>query len=282
MESLQKIARELISLPAYWIDAARYNRPAGREVRIEYGPHRRQYVLLNIPERPRAWLIYFHGGGWRFGAPEWFRAAARVFADLDIAVALPSHRRTPQSRWPDLKADVREILRAVASWSRYHLGEEFDLLLGGISAGGHLTTQLILDEAGWPAASWSRQQLRGWFACGAVLDFRALPSQRVILSSLVGGVDSPHYQEANPIGLLHPRLTLPPALILHGTQDGMVHYDGARAFTEVYEDCGAGPIQLHTIPGGTHLDSGRWMFADNAERQQLRAFVRRHLDSTYA
>ena len=282
MERYQNLARELIGLPRYWVDAARYNRKAEHEVRIAYGPHRRQYVLLSIPDHPRAWLIYFHGGGWRFGAPEWFRAAARVFNELGIAVALPSHRRTPRARWPELKADVRSVLCAVADWSRNHFGQELELLLGGISAGGHLAAQLILDEAHWPTRSWSRERLRAWFACAAVLDFRALPSERFILSSLVGSGDSPHYRDANPIDRLHDRLSLPPALILHGTRDGMVDYRAAERFTRAYRELAAGPIRLHTIDGGTHLDSGRWMFDANAERQALIGFVRRYLDSAYA
>lgn len=282
MEHYQNLAREIISLPGYWIDAARFNQKAEHEVRIQYGAHRRQYVLLSIPERPRAWLIYFHGGGWRFGAPEWFRAAARVFNELGIAVALPSHRRTPWARWPELKTDVRLALHAVADWSRTNLGEAFDLLLGGISAGGHLTTQLVLDEAHWPAESWPRERLRAWFACAAVLDFSALPSERVLLSSLVGGEDSPHYRDANPIDRLHEQLSLPPALILHGTRDGIVHYQASERFTRAYQELAVGPIHLHTIDGGTHLDSGRWMFDANAERQQLTRFICEHLDSAYA
>lgn len=273
----QNLARELIGLPQYWIDAARHNARSEREVSLSYGPHRRQYVLLSVPPRPKAWLIYFHGGGWRFGAPEWFRAAARLFNEHDIAVALPSHRRTPRAQWPELKADVRSVLRVVADWSRAHLKEELDLVLGGISAGGHLAAQLILDQNEWPADSWSRERLRAWFACGAVLDFQALPSERIILSSLVGGVDSALYRDANPIGRLHDQLTLPPALLLHGTRDGMVHYAAAERFTRTYRELDVGPIHLHTIPEGSHLDSGRWMFNPNPERQKLVEFVTRHL-----
>jgi acetyl esterase/lipase len=136
---------------------------------------------------------------------------------------------------------------------------------------------LILDRENWPEQSWSYQQLKAWFACGAVLDFQALPSDRIILSSLVGDTDSPHYLEANPIGRLRPGLSLPPALILHGTRDGIVDFTGAKKFLAEYEALDIGPIQLHAIPGGTHLDSGRWMFDNNDERSKLMEFVARHL-----
>lgn len=73
-------------------------------------------------------LMWLHGGGHVFGAPETHVAMAQRLADEGVRVVLPRRRLAPEHPWPAMLEDTLAALDAVPG----------PVALGGDSAGGHL------------------------------------------------------------------------------------------------------------------------------------------------
>lgn len=84
-------------------------------------------------------LIWFHGGGYVFGAPETHLALARELSEYGLRIILPAYRLAPEYHWPapldDALAVAKETLAITGS-----------LNLGGDSAGGHLALCVALRQ----------------------------------------------------------------------------------------------------------------------------------------
>ncbi|WP_412067930.1 alpha/beta hydrolase fold domain-containing protein [Rubrivirga sp. IMCC43871] len=93
--------------------------------------------------------VWFHGGGYVFGAPETHARPAAAFADaLGVPVVLPRYRLAPERAWPAQRDDALAAVRALQDAGRR-------VALAGDSAGGHLAlvTALALADAGRPAGA---------------------------------------------------------------------------------------------------------------------------------
>ncbi|MDX1420654.1 MAG: alpha/beta hydrolase fold domain-containing protein [Rubricoccaceae bacterium] len=94
-------------------------------------------------------VVWFHGGGYVFGAPEThWRPAAALATYLGCSVLLPRYRLAPEHPWPAQKDDALAVVRALQDEGRR-------VALAGDSAGGHLalTTALALARDGRPGVT---------------------------------------------------------------------------------------------------------------------------------
>jgi acetyl esterase/lipase len=73
-------------------------------------------------------LVWFHGGGYVFGAPETHRHLAAALAVHGFRVILPRYRLAPEHPWPAALEDALAVLDALPG----------PVAVGGDSAGGHL------------------------------------------------------------------------------------------------------------------------------------------------
>ncbi len=87
-------------------------------------------------------VLWFHGGGYVFGAPETHGRAAQRIAAYGLAVRLPRYRLAPEHRWPAMLDDALALIDAAPG----------RVLLGGDSAGGHLALVAALHRPGRIAA----------------------------------------------------------------------------------------------------------------------------------
>lgn len=132
--------------PPRWAAAAAAFRSARGEDRsrldLAYGPAPRQRLDLFLPDGPPAGLVLFvHGGYWRaFDKSTWSHLAAGPLA-AGWAVALPSYTLCPEAR---IAGIAREIGQAISVAAREVAGP---LRLAGHSAGGHLVTRMLCEEA---------------------------------------------------------------------------------------------------------------------------------------
>ncbi len=103
-------------------------------------------------DRPRALIVYFHGGGWTIGSLDGWDGALRRLANTSgCAVLSVDYRLAPEARFP---AAVDDALAAVR-WAGRHLvhlaGAEVPLFVAGDSAGGNLSAvvaQTFRDHGG--------------------------------------------------------------------------------------------------------------------------------------
>ena len=99
--------------------------------------------------RRDACVVWFHGGGYVFGAPETHaRPAAALAERLGVPVVVPRYRLAPEHVWPAPLDDALATVRALQTAGRR-------VALAGDSAGGHLAlvAALALARAGTPVAA---------------------------------------------------------------------------------------------------------------------------------
>jgi acetyl esterase/lipase len=200
------------------------------------------------PTDPLPWAAYFHGGGWTFGTPEAFSPVARPWLSAGFRVMLPSYRRPPRVRIPQIVEDCHAAMAAVADFARRSGRPLSAPQLAGISAGGHLAAVLSLQSDRWARGGWPAPPGQA-LLCAAPLDLRLLQPRLLFR----------HYRSFNPA-----EMSVPPGmryLLLHGTHDGMVDYRHSPTFLDHARRAGA-EVELKTVPAGGHLDVGRWMFDD--------------------
>lgn len=103
-------------------------------------------------ERPRALLVYFHGGGWTIGSLDGWDAALRRLANVSgCAVLSVDYRLAPEARFPAAVDDALAALRWAGAHVEKLAGGEVPLMVGGDSAGGNLSAvvaQLVRDQGG--------------------------------------------------------------------------------------------------------------------------------------
>ncbi len=73
-------------------------------------------------------LLWFHGGGFVFGAPETHTGMAGAIAAAGVRVVLPRYRLAPEHPWPAMLEDALAAIDAL----------DGDVVIGGDSAGGQL------------------------------------------------------------------------------------------------------------------------------------------------
>lgn len=247
-----------LGLPSYWADC----RKAREEMKVEtekvfFGKNRRQYALClkGVASREDKFAFYFHGGAWTFGEPATFTPAAIPWLDRGYTVVLPSYRRPPAVGLNRIIQDCRAAIAAVTPGV-----EVTDLHVGGISAGAHLAAVMALHPEWWQAAGWSQGPNRALLCAGPLK-----------LDDLWPASLFKRYEHLNPWRILSEESPQIEWQLLHGTADATVAYEHALKFQEKLSGLGQS-VNLLTIPNGTHLDSGRWMF-DGFGAAEVSAFI---------
>jgi len=249
-----------LGLPAYWEDCRRARSEMKcKEERITYSRAARQYaIVVRSPSTvPGRYAFYFHGGAWTFGRPEDFVPAAIPWLELGYTVVLPSYRRPPRVGLRGIVDDCRVALGQLAPEE-----EVTHLHLGGISAGAHLAALLALNPDWWAAAGWASTPQKVLLCAGPL-----------VLADLSPTFLFSKYVELDPYALVPKLNTSLQWQLLHGTHDAMVAYAHSLKFhTELVAR--GHKTDLLTLPNGTHLDSGRWMFG-GVGAGAVREFIRR-------
>lgn len=266
------LLHELLHLPPFWLHLLSSPTSGLREERIAYGPHPRQYMLFCQPARavetrPHI-IIYFHGGGWEFGAPEQFRAHARQLTQMGFVVILPSYRRAPRYNYRHMREDLNQILSKIQEILVHKKMDDKKAIIGGMSAGGNLAALAALGHKELENAGITPDWFRGLFLFGAPLHLEKM-SDSFTLRNFAGPRDEPMFRQANPYHYLDKPANIP-TLIIHGAKDGMVEYEGVREFANRMKAVNTSETRFLSLPEGTHLDVASWFFREGKAR---RAFM---------
>ncbi len=249
MISIIKAFREITKIPGYHKQLASQLSSTQWE-KISYGNHKRQYLLYAGQKDPQAPVaVWIHGGGWQFGSPEKLVAFGEYFFKRGYSVYLPSHRRIPRFNGASIFKDVCEALTVVQCKAM----SPPRILLGGMSSGGQLAALLALRQNEWRFNA----RLQGLITCGSPLSLRhmgASPTRRLFAGSSKGE----QFDHLDPYTQLKTKPDFP-AVILHGTEDGLVPWKSAIAFVNQAKLLGWNELNFVNLPGGTHLDSATFI-----------------------
>lgn len=195
-------------------------------------------------------IVYFHGGSWTEGTPEWdFYNCANYAKKGWVAVAVEyriadRHETTPF----EAVKDARSAIRWLRMNAELYNIDTAKIVASGNSAGGHLVlTAAMANEINENTDN---------------LNFSASPNVLLVNSGVFdlssdastawiskGLTDKSYVQKISPQHLL--KKGLPPMLIVHGTNDQSVDYSTAKFFAEEMKKMG-NDIEFHTVEGAHH------------------------------
>ena len=271
------LLHEAIHLPWFWLRALVSSKYPTAAVKVPYGPHARQYYLLCLPPdgvvNRKSILIYFHGGSWRWGKPELFKAHAGFFNRLGFAVVLPAYRPCPKHDCRHIRDDVKAMLAQVHEQVKEKGLPCQRAITGGMSAGGHLAVLSALSTA-WQPAQLPAQWIKGSFALAAPLHLSAMPHSFAV-EDFAGPRHEPLFEQASPYSYAKKRTGLP-ILVVHGTHDGMVPYHSTSGFVRRRRLLPATPLTFVKINKGTHLKVASWIFRRGKTRAALKDWLAAH------
>lgn len=270
------LIQELLQLPIYWIGMQSVSTQNRLMQKYAYGPHARQYLLYapssQVKKRPYS-ILYIHGGGWRFGSPEAFKAHALFLNDLGFDVFLLSHRKLPKHNALDMKEDCLNALLKVGQILKSKQQEEHKIILGGLSSGANLVALLLYNSKSLNEKTWSIDHFAGIFLLAAPLQLRYM-SYSPVLWQFAGKKSSNLFLQANPYDQIPANGTVP-HLILHGDKDGLVPHRSTQSFAKALKERYPDLVEFHLIKGATHLDLGKWSFREDQTAHLLRNWLER-------
>lgn len=232
---------------------------------IHYGPGAEQVLDTYVPgdEVPsptgepssRPAIVLVHGGGWVTGTRTANHPVAVGLAALGWIAVTVDYRLAPDHRHPAAAEDVRAALGWVHDRAG-PLGIDPDrVVLGGDSAGGHLSGLVALSDDRPPVAA--------WVSWSGAYDFTTLPQQLAgtehafLIDHIAAylGCEPPgtlrcadRAAAASPTSRVSP--DDPPSLLLHST-DELIPLADARAMHDALADAGV-VAELVTFEGAAH------------------------------
>jgi len=206
---------------------------------LAYRPGPRGQLDLYEPEGLSAeapMIVFFYGGGWRWGERGNYRFAAQSLTTLGCAVAVPDYRLGQAGAWPHFLQDGAAALR----WLRGNHGAARPLVLMGHSAGAFIALALATDPR-WLGGA-ERGRLAGAVGLAGPYDFQPeKPAYIATFAAAPGGRASA--APADDAALAGT----PPALLLHGLKDGTVSPERSRELAARLAMAGR-PVRLIEYP----------------------------------
>jgi acetyl esterase/lipase len=205
--------------------------------------------IMNGNKRPM--IIYFHGGSWSEGKPDWFFYACENYAKKGWVACAVEYRT--YGRHGTLPFDAVMDARSAIRWLRQHAGEyNIDtnkIVASGNSAGGHLILCTAL------ADKWNEKT--------DDLKYGASPNVLLVNSGVYDLTDQSTAwirkdlknkdlaKEISPVYLF--KKNFPPTLIIHATNDKNVPYSTAQQFVTAMTAAGNTSIEFQSLQGAGHF-----------------------------
>ncbi|MDR3364906.1 MAG: alpha/beta hydrolase [Clostridiales Family XIII bacterium] len=268
---------------------------------VRYGTLPEQILDVYLPgtgSAPFPVLFFVHGGAWSQGTKRltYLHGVIGV-TESGYAVVSVDYRLAPAVRFPEFLLDVKTAIR----WARANAGEYgFDprrFAIAGDSAGGYLSLMAAYTadhpeyaglRYGWPDASDAVQAVCDMYG-PTVIDDPTAPFYResgvkramrdvagvpTFYDVAFGKTTNPALLRlAGPLGYVHKNI--PPTLILHGKQDGIVPYQHSVLLADrIRAVCGEGRAELKLYEDRNHGDPS---FNTSENAQEIIHFLDRHL-----
>jgi acetyl esterase/lipase len=217
-----------------------------RHAEIRYGDLPRQSLDVYVPTGAwgRPTVVFWYGGMWMKGSKEQYRFVGAALANAGYVAILPDYRLYPRARFPQFIDDGALAVK----WAREHAsefgGDPRAIFIMGHSAGGHLAATLALDGRYLERVGGNRSWIRGWIAVSTPLDLN-------LVIPVLHSIFDPHLMtEWKPMALISSGA--PPALLLHGLEDNMVHPRDVVNFDEQLRAAGV-PVDCRLYAGAGHI-----------------------------
>lgn len=199
----------------------------------------------------RPLIIFFHGGSWTEGKPDWSFGACKQYAAKGWIACAAEYR--VQGRHGTLPFAAVKDARSAIRWLRknaavYHI-DTGKIVASGNSSGGHLALTAALSHN-------TNEQTDN-------LNFSAVPNFLIVHAGVYDLMDqntawirksAKSLEQVKAISPLHLiQNKFPPALLIHGTNDQNCPYPSAIEFASKMKEAGNKDIEMVSLEGASHF-----------------------------
>jgi len=224
---------------------ARASLRMARDVRYGTGP--KQTVDLFPAERPRAALLFIHGGYWRALDKDDHSFIAPSFVAEGIGVAVVNYDLCPAVGISDIVEECREAVEWLGRKGESHGVPARRLIVAGHSAGGHLTAMMFATD--WTGRGTSSEAIIGGVSISGVFDLEPLVD---VSFNTDLRLDAESARGLSPIRAV-PRVRAP-LLLAAGADETVEFIRQSRGLWDRWPQCrpaeNAGPL---FVPGKHHF-----------------------------
>ncbi|KAL3336655.1 hypothetical protein AABB24_029355 [Solanum stoloniferum] len=237
------------------------------------------YAMLLIPGFIQVGYYYFYssqvlrgivyGDQPRNSYKAWGSLLGQQLSERDIIVACIDYRNFPQGTISDMVKDASQGISFVCNKIAEYGGDPNRIYLMGQSAGAHIATCALLEQAikeigAEPRASWSVSQIKTYFGLSGgynilklVDHFHSRGLYRSIFLSIMEGEQglrqySPELMAQDP-NTKNAVSLLPPMVLFHGTADYSIPCDSSKSFADTLKGLGV-KAECILYEGKTHTD----------------------------
>lgn len=247
---------------AYTAESERFRAAAGGEYDVPYGDAERQRldIFPGAPGKPV--FIFFHGGYWRALDKSIFSFLVEPFWRAGWNCVLPNYSLAPSVT---IDVIVEQAIEAVR-WTANRFSKTPGLVIGGHSAGGHLTAMCALAHARSPFP----MPVLGGIPISGIFDLE--PIRRTSINDLVKLTPESAFRNS-PINLIAPSDV--PLLLVTGANETEEFRAQSVRFAKQWQASG-NEAEVCCAPGTHHFSVLR-DFADPASglHSEVDAFLRR-------
>jgi arylformamidase len=182
---------------------------------LRYGAGRKETLDLFLPAgSPAATFVFIHGGYWRALDKSDFSFVAPPFLARGIAVAVLNYDLCPEVGIATIVDECRRAIVWLAREGKTQGANGEHIVVGGHSAGGHLTAMLVATD--WKVAGLERDPIVGGVSLSGVHDLTPM----VLFSYNVDlRLDEQEAARLSP-DRLHPRSSAPVLMAVGGEETG--------------------------------------------------------------
>ena len=212
----------------------------------------------------RTAFLFFHGGGWAVGKPEWGEARCEHYASLGmVGISFEyrikdRHGTTPVESIADAKSAIRWVRKNASQ-----LGiDPNKIIVCGFSAGGYLAACTAM--------------INGFEGMNENLNISSTPNALVLYSSPMNTSWMETYVDSvnnccSPYHQIKPGL--PPTILFNGTKDDQVSFVSNKDFANRMRDVG-NRCEFHEIKG-----RGHFIFSDEQDKIRIEKLTDEFLES---
>ena len=216
-------------------------------------------------------ILFIQGSAWmRQDKYKAFVSLSR-YVQKGYAVASVEYRESLSAIWPAQLIDVKCALRFMkANADLFGIDKDRTAVMG-TSSGGHLSLMTVLtegikdfDDGLYPEENCSVKCCVDFYGPANLSNinsapraefFATVPPRMSAEEILLGGIDvlkeSQPALDASPVSYVSAEKQLPPFLIMHGDEDGMVPFDQSLQMYEALRSCGK-DAELYKVLGAGH------------------------------
>jgi acetyl esterase/lipase len=223
-----------------------------RHANIAYGIDPQHRLDVYVPDKaagvPRAVVVFWHGGRWRFGDKADYRFVGAALAESGYIAVVANYRHYPQVKMPGFMDDAARAALWAAAHADEFGGDRQRLYLMGHSAGAHLAALVTLDTRYFAAGAQPAPHIAGVIGLSGPYDF--LPLLEPDVQDMFGPPQI--YPQSQPVNFI--RADAPPMLLVHGLDDDTVRPKNSRNLAGKLTALGV-PVTLKLYPKIAHADT---------------------------